>query len=185
MEIIQNIDNNILEFIQIYMRNSVLDKLMPVITTLGSKLTIWTLIALIFIIGKKYRKYGVMIICSLILCFIVGNLGLKPLVARTRPFNAEPILNMLLIKLPTDFSFPSGHTMCSFAPAIIINYMNKRAGIFALTLSALIGFSRLYLYVHYPSDVFVGMVIGILIGNLVIVVFNNIETIKLKLLNRD
>ncbi|ABR34499.1 phosphatase PAP2 family protein [Clostridium beijerinckii] len=172
MEVIQNIDNNILEFIQIHMRTPVLDKVMPLITILGSKITIWTFIALILIIGKEYRKYGIMIICSLILCFIVGNLGLKPLVARTRPFNAEPILNMIHMKLPTDFSFPSGHTMCSFAPATIINYMNKRAGILALTLSTLIGFSRLYLYVHYPSDVFAAMVIGLLIGNLVIAAFN-------------
>jgi undecaprenyl-diphosphatase len=121
-----------------------------------------------------------MIIFSLILCFIIGNLSLKPLVARVRPFDAKPLLDTLLIRPPTDFSFPSGHTMCSFAAGVIIFYMNKKIGIFALILSSFIGFSRLYLYVHYPSDVFCGMAIGILLGTASIIMFNNIEKRNLK-----
>jgi len=175
MNIIQKIDNSILQFIQINMRNSIMDKVMPLITSLGNGLTIWALIGVILIINKRYRKYGITIIFSLILCFIVGNLGLKPLVARTRPFNVTPLLNVLLIKPPTDFSFPSGHAMCSFASGTIIFYMNKRLGIFALVLSSLMGFSRLYLYVHYPSDVFCGMMIGILIGIISIIIFRNVK----------
>jgi len=172
MDVIQNIDNTILQFIQINMRSSIMDKVMPLITSLGNGLTIWMLIGVIFVIYKKYRRYGFMIICSLILCFIIGNLSLKPLVARFRPFEVTPLLKGLLIRPPTDFSFPSGHTMCSFAPAVVIFYMNKRIGIFALILSSLVGFSRLYLYVHYPSDVFGGMIIGILVGIVTIIIFN-------------
>ena len=184
MNIIQNIDNSILQFIQINMRSSIMDKVMPLITNLGNGEMIWMLIGIIFLINNKYRRYGLMIIGSLILCFIVGNLSLKPLVARVRPFNAMPILDGLLIKPPTDFSFPSGHAMCSFASGVVIFYMNKRIGIFALILSFLIGFSRLYLYVHYPSDVFLGMLIGIFIGIVTIIIFNNIENRKVENLKK-
>lgn len=172
---IQNMDNTILQFIQINMNNSIMDKIMPLITGLGNGLTIWLLIGVILVINKKYRRYGIMIIISLTLCFIVGNLSLKPLVARVRPFDISPLLDGLLIIAPSDFSFPSGHTMCSFTTSIIIFYMNKKIGAFALIVSSLIGFSRLYLYVHYPSDVLCGMIIGIFIGVISIIIFNNIE----------
>lgn len=175
MNIIQNLDNGILQFIQINMRSSIMDKVMPLITDLGNGAIIWILIGIIFLINKKYRSYGLMIIVALMLCFIIGNLSIKPLVARVRPFNATPLLDGLLIKPPTDFSFPSGHTMCSFAAGVVIFYMNRRIGIFALIISSLIGFSRLYLYVHYPSDVFWGMIIGILLGSLSIIIINKIK----------
>lgn len=175
MNIIQNIDNIILQFIQINMRSSIMDKVMPLITDLGNGAVIWMLIGIAFLINKKYRRYGLMIIVALMLCFIIGNLSLKPLVARVRPFDAVPLLDELLIKPPTDFSFPSGHTMCSFASGVVIFYMNRRIGIFALIISCVIGFSRLYLYVHYPSDVFLGMIIGILLGSLSIIIIKKIK----------
>ena len=175
MNIIQNIDNSILQFIQINMRSSIMDKVMPLITDMGNGAIIWMLIAIVFLINKKYRRYGLMIIVALMLCFIVGNLSIKPLVARVCPFNATPLLDGLLIKQSRDFSFPSGHTMCSFASGVVIFYMNRRIGIFALIISSLIGFSRLYLYVHYPSDVFLGMVIGILLGSLSIIIIKKIK----------
>lgn len=180
IDIIQNMDNAVLQFIQINLRSYIMDKIAPIITLLGSGITIWGIIAILLLISKKYRKYGFMIIISLILCFIVGNLSLKPLVARTRPFNAVPLLDTLLVKPPKDFSFPSGHTMCSFASATVIFYMNKKLGIFMLILSAFIGFTRLYLYVHYPSDVFCGMTIGILLGLATISLFNNMKNKTIK-----
>ena len=117
-----------------------------------------------------------MLFIALLLCAIVGNLTLKPLVARIRPFNSKPLIDGLLIKEPLDYSFPSGHTMCSFAPAVVLYYMNKKAGICAVILSTLIGFSRLYLYVHYPSDVASGAVIGIILGTLSIYLYNMIQS---------
>lgn len=180
MNLIQNIDNYILQYIQNNMRTPIMDIIMPVITSIGNRFTIWMLVGLILVITKKYRRYGLMIILSLILCFIIGNLSLKPLIGRIRPFDVAPLLDALLIKPPTDFSFPSGHAMSSFASAVILFYMDKKVGSLALILSTLIGFSRLYLYVHYPSDVFCGMLIGILLGNIAIILFNNIEKISLK-----
>ena len=87
---------------------------------------------------------------------------MKPLIARTRPFDANNLKDILLIKAPKDYSFPSGHTMASFAAATVLIYMNRKVGIVAMVLAVLIAFSRLYLYVHYPSDVFAGMIFGIL-----------------------
>lgn len=164
MQEIQNIDFKILDFIQNNMHNAVLDRLMPIVTSLGSAGAIWIVLAVILILLKKYRRYGYMLMIALILCGVVGNLTLKPLIARIRPFDVRPLLQSLLIAEPKDFSFPSGHTMASFASSIVIYYMNKKAGILALILSILIAFSRLYLYVHYPSDVFAGIIIGSLIG---------------------
>lgn len=181
MNIIQNMDNTILKFIQIHIKNSIMDVIMPLLTELGSGITIWGIIGIILMGNKKYRVYGGMIVTSLFLCFIVGNLSLKPLIARQRPFEVVPLLDMLLIKQPKDFSFPSGHTMTSFASAIIILYMNKKIGFFALFFASIIGFTRLYLYVHYPSDVLVGMIIGMLIGIAVIRLFNNLSKKRKKI----
>lgn len=164
METIQNIDTNILQYIQENLRDQFLDKIMPVITSMGNLALIWIISGIILFSMKKYRKYGCMLFLALILCALIGNLTLKPLVARVRPFNAYPLIDGILIKEPNDYSFPSGHTMCSFAPAVVLFYFNKKIGIIALIVSMLIAFSRLYLYVHYPSDVFAGMVIGIING---------------------
>lgn len=101
--------------------------------------------------------------CALILCLLIGNLFLKPVVARVRPFDINTAID-ILIKKPLDFSFPSGHTMSSFAAATVLIYMDKKIGAISLILATIIGFSRLYLYVHYPSDVVIGLLIGVLLG---------------------
>ena len=88
---------------------------------------------------------------------------MKPLIARERPYNFNEAIT-LLIDAPIDYSFPSGHTMTSFAAATILYYMNEKLGVAAYALASTIAFSRLYLYVHYPSDVFSGMIIGIILS---------------------
>lgn len=171
MQQIQNFDFKILDFIENHMHSLLLDNTMPIITGVGNKGILWIIIGILLIAIKKYRKYGYMLIFALILCGIIGNLTLKPLIARSRPFDVEPLLQPLLISPPKDFSFPSGHTMASFASSIVIYYMNKKLGILAFALSILIAFSRLYLYVHYPSDVLGGMIIGILMGYISIIFY--------------
>ena len=161
MEMILNFDNAILDFIQTYMRNGFLDFILPIITKLGNDGILWILIAIAFLISKKYRASGVKLAIALLLCLIIGNITLKPLIARIRPFDINTEIELLITK-PTDFSFPSGHTMSSFAAAIVIYNANKRMGIIALILASLIAFSRLYLYVHFPSDVLAGLVIGVI-----------------------
>lgn len=172
MEFIQDIDNVVLEYIRIHMSSGILDHTMPFITRLGSGGLIWIVVALAFLASKKYRKYGFVLISSLLLCGLIGNITLKPLIARIRPFDVNTAIQ-LLIAAPTDFSFPSGHTMSSFAAATVIFYANRRMGIAALILAALIAFSRLYLYVHYPSDIIAGILIGVLISVSTIYIFNS------------
>lgn len=174
MDVIQSIDVSILHFIQDNLTCSFLDKIMVVITSVGNAGFIWIMSGIALLCTKKYRKYGVMVLLALAFCGLVGNLTLKPIIARTRPFTAYPLIKDLLIAAPTDFSFPSGHTMSSFAAATVILYMNRKLGIIAVSLSALIAFSRMYLYVHYPSDIFAGMIIGICMGLLSVMICKKI-----------
>lgn len=167
IETITYYDNILLGFIQNHMRNAVFDAVMPVITSFGDNGFIWILASVIFIFLKKYRTDGISILIALLLCILAGNLGLKPMVARLRPSDVDSLVDLLITR-PTDYSFPSAHTMTSFTSAIVIFHANKRIGAFAVILAALIAFSRLYLYVHYPSDVFGGMLIGIALGFLAI-----------------
>lgn len=177
METIYNFDNAILDFIQTHMRTGLLDSIVPYLTKLGDGGIFWIIIAIVFIISKKYRLNGIKLGISLLLCLIIGNITLKPLIARIRPFDINTGIE-LLISRPTDFSFPSGHTMSSFAAAIIIYNANKKMGIASLILAVLIAFSRLYLYVHFPSDILAGMVIGTAISFTVIKLVDRIINLR-------
>lgn len=163
MDLIKLIDNAILEFIRANMSNRILDKIMIYITMLGNGGFIWIIAAIIFLMSKKYRKDGLLLACSLLLCVLIGNITLKPFVARMRPSDINMAIP-LLIPRPTDFSFPSGHTMSSFAASTVIFHANNKMGVVAFVLAILIAFSRLYLYVHYPSDVVAAIIIGVLIS---------------------
>ena len=144
-----------------------MDKLMIFVSTIGDNGAIWICIAFLLMLTKKYRPIGLMITGALFLCLLIGSVTLKPYFGRIRPFHVFTDVT-LLIKGPTGFSFPSGHTMTSFASATVIFLKNKRWGIWAITLASLIAFSRMYLFVHYPSDIVVGLIIGITIGLLVV-----------------
>lgn len=151
-----------LEFIQTYMRSPIADRLMPVISSLGDNGMIWLVTGVILICVKKYRPAGVSVLLALMLAGLTGNVILKPLIARVRPCDVADVV--LLIPRPSDFSFPSGHSMSSAAAAAAIFVHNRRIGGGALVLAAAIAFSRLYLYVHYPSDVLCGLAIGAALG---------------------
>ena len=106
-----------------------------------------------------------MLLAVLAITFLVGDVVLKNWIQRPRPFQEMPV--ELLIPPPESFSFPSGHTSSSFAAASVIYRVRKSWGIAAFILAVLIGFSRLFLFVHYPTDVLAGAVLGLLVGNLV------------------
>lgn len=162
MEFIQKLDFAILDCIY-KLKNPVLDTVMPVITSLANIGFVWILICLVCLTVKKARKCGIAGLFALAMNFLVSNLFLKNLIARKRPFSFNKAVK-LLINAPADFSFPSGHTSASFAAATVIYAFNRKCGISAYVLACLIAFSRLYLYVHYPSDVAGGAVIGTLCG---------------------
>ncbi len=163
LQCIQNMDNNLLGFIQTNLHNPLFDKIMPLISAVGDAGTVWIVIAAIFLFIPRYRKYGLMVICGILLTAIIGEGVLKHLVQRARPCNLNPLVPMLIPR-PSDFSFPSGHTSSSFAATIIIWKANKKFGVMALVLAVLIAFSRMYLYVHFPTDVLAGMALGLLCG---------------------
>ncbi len=162
MGIVQTLDFSVLNFINGNFKCRFLDIIMPVITLLGDKGLFYIFISLILLLIKRTRSTGVSLSLSLIIGLIVCNLIIKPSVHRIRPFVGNEIT--LLINAPTDYSFPSGHTTAAFEAATVMLYNNKKVGVAFLALAALIAFSRLYLYVHFPTDVLAGIVIGVFSG---------------------
>lgn len=147
------------------------DTFFKFVTTLGNGGAIWIITAIVLLCFKNTRKAGISLSISLIFCLVVGNLTLKPLIARPRPFDADLSIIPLIPK-PTDFSFPSGHTLSSFAAATSLTLSFKRRGAYSFILATLIAFSRLYLMVHYPTDVLFGIILGTLLGFLAKKVFD-------------
>ncbi len=153
----------ILDFIQEHLRCGFLDTVMPVITLLGEAGIFWILCTLLYLIQPKTRKTGFVMAAALVADLVLCNIILKPMVARIRPYDLNPAV-VLLVRKPTDYSFPSGHTAASFAIVSALFFEKRKSWIPALILSCLIAFSRLYLYVHYPTDVLGGIAVGILAG---------------------
>ena len=158
-----NLDWSILQGIQHSMVCPFLDVLMPKITALGNGGAIWLLAAGGLLCTKKYRKQGVLLLGGLALGALIGNGVLKHLIARPRPCWLDSSVH-LLIASPSDYSFPSGHTLASAVGASMLTMTNRRFGWAAIPVAVLIAFSRLYLYVHFPSDILGGAILGVLIG---------------------
>lgn len=154
---------SILDFLQEHLRCAFLDAVFPLLTKLGDKGIIWILLTFALLAIPKTRKAGLAVACALLLELLVCNLLIKPLVARPRPFSYRPELQLLIPALK-DASFPSGHTGASFAAASALFFRGNRLWIPAAVLAVLIGFSRLYLYVHFPSDVLAGALLGGFLG---------------------
>ena len=157
-------DIGILLWLQEHVRSEVLTVLMRFITSLGDIGFIWILIGLVLALKKKYRTTGFLVLAALLLEWLLVNCVIKELVMRIRPFEAHEALKAL-ISHPDSFSFPSGHTGSSFAAASVMwKRLPRRFSVPCLLLAVLIAFSRLYVGVHYPTDVLAGAVIGVLIG---------------------
>lgn len=154
---------NVLHWFQT-IHNPVLDVIMKCITTLGNVGIFWILMSVALVFVKKYRRVAISMGIALVLSVIFTNLIIKNLVARERPFALDPTLLPLLVKQPTDWSFPSGHSSASFAAAVAFFCNKKKLGIPCLILAGLIAVSRLYLSVHFPTDVIAGTLLGICYG---------------------
>lgn len=160
MELLYHIDFKILNWIQEALHNNLFDSFFPFLTKLGDGGMIWIVTGIILLCFKKYRKIGVFLLLGLAFGFLIGECTMKPLIGRVRPFIENENIN-LLISPPSGYSFPSGHSWSSFTAGTFLLLNNKKWGLPAFGLAVLIAFSRLYLYVHFPSDVIAGALFGI------------------------
>lgn len=163
LDTIQTVDFAILDFIAEHFHCSFLNTVMPIITAFADHGIGWIALAVLLVFFKKTRKTGASMGAALVFGLIVGNLILKPLVARIRPYDIHTTVSLLVERL-SDYSFPSGHTLASFECATVLLIRHRKAGTAAMAGAILIAFSRLYLYVHYPSDVLAGILLGIVFG---------------------
>ena len=162
------VEEAILLFVQENVRIPVLDAFFSAFTRLGDHGILWILISLGFLLVPKTRKAGLCCSLALIIMLLLNNLILKPLVGRIRPYEVIPQLR-LLVPPERSFSFPSGHACSAFAAATaawlsLPEDLPRKLGIPLLILAALLAVSRIYVAVHYPTDVIFGSVEGILLG---------------------
>ena len=162
IQAIQQLDDFLIMFVYNHLHTPILDKIMIFITSLGNSGIIWIAFTFLFLLFKQTRKLGILLSFALLLELFLCDGIIKNIFARPRPFTRFDV--KLLIPSPRSYSFPSGHTASSFTAAFIIFYYQRKMGIWAMILAALIGFSRIYLFCHYPSDVFGGIVLGALIA---------------------
>ena len=157
------IEFRILDFIQ-SIRTPFGDAVMPVITALGNSGIFWILLACVLLAVPKTRKAGILVAAALCWDVVLCDGVIKNLVARARPCDINTSIQ-LLINRPHGYSFPSGHSAASFASVTALYFSKERKlWIPALLLAGIIAFSRLYLYVHYPTDILGGIVVGIIAG---------------------
>ena len=159
-------DLPILDWIQSTMQSAFMDKFMPFITLFGEAGIFWMVLSALFVLFPKTRKMGLGMAFAMVMGLIVCNMTLKPLIARPRPYDFQMTqfgrVIPLLIEAQHDFSFPSGHTIACFEASVVMLKNNKWVGIPAFILGLLVSFSRMYLYVHYPTDVLMSVVLGTL-----------------------
>ena len=153
----------ILYWIQNNIRCGVLDGALRFITELGNGGIFWILVSLIFVCFKETRRIGLAACIALALMHIFGNMVLKPLIERARPCDIDQTIEMIIGR-PQGYSFPSGHTASSFAVVFAFYYAKDRLWKPAAVLAALIGFSRMYLFVHFPTDIIGGVLLGLVCG---------------------
>lgn len=173
LQVLQQMDASILLFIQDNIRNAALTPIMTGITHLGDKGILWIVLSVILLIPRRTRRAGVLSIAAMVITFLICNMWLKNYVARTRPYEVINGLQLLVAKAD-DFSFPSGHASSSFAAAVSIwKNTNKGFGIICIIMASLIAFSRLYIGIHYPSDVIAGLIIGTLVALILFWIFGD------------
>ncbi|MGN0510734.1 MAG: phosphatase PAP2 family protein [Lachnospiraceae bacterium] len=176
MSALLSLDGNLLLWIQNHLRADAMNGFWTFITSLGNGGWVWIVLGILLLFFPKTRKLGILTLLSMLIGFLITNICLKNLVARPRPYTQIPDLT-ILVKEPHDWSFPSGHTTASFAFAFAFYFglEHKKYSIPVFVLAALIAFSRLYVGVHYPTDVLGGLLTGTLCAFLAWNIYNRRE----------
>lgn len=150
-----------LDYIQANFSNPIFDLIAKFFGS--AVLPIAAILAIILLIIKKTRRTGLAMLISFVLVYLIGNLILKPMIARIRPYDVNTAVQ-LIVSAEHDFSFPSAHTHFAFAAATVIFMRYRKIGICCYILAVIMGLSRMYLYVHYPTDIIAGAILGIALG---------------------
>ena len=154
---------SLLDGIQQHLQSPFMDGVMKFITTLGNGGIIWIVLGLVLAFTKKYRVCGITALSGMVMGLLIGNALLKNLIQRDRPCWINDAFE-LIIENPSDYSFPSGHTLAAFITAFVVIRYSRAIGIPTLLLAMLMAFTRLYLYVHFPTDILGGIVLAAMIA---------------------
>lgn len=173
------LDFSILYFIQGTVKNPLFDFLMPFFSFIGDGGGIWILACVVMMFFRRTRIWAATGLIAMLIAFVAGEIIMKNIFCRIRPCYIDMTVQMLIPK-PESYSFPSGHTASSFACASAFFVYNRRFGVAALMLAVLISFSRLYNFVHFPSDIAAGCLLGILSATLAVLVLKGVKNGKLK-----
>lgn len=180
MEALNAWESNIVLFVQENLRFDFLNPIMQGITLLGNEGILPIAVCIFLLLFKKTRKVGVTSSLSLFLEFLIINVTVKKVVGRLRPYVVNEAIEYITNR-PSDNSFPSGHTGCVFAVASVLFYMMpKKVGIPAMIVASLVGISRLYVGVHYPTDIIAGFLIGMFTGFLAKLIVEKVYEVRAK-----
>lgn len=173
-EFITQLDFSILYWVQEYIRTDFLDAVAAGLSMAFEGGIFWFVLSAILLVFRKTRTAGVMVIIAMGVYLVVGELGMKNIFCRERPCHVDPSV-VLAVHAPSSYSFPSGHTGSSFAAAGALFACNKRLGVPALVLALIVGLSRIYLFVHYPTDVLVGALLGLFCAGIIAFLFRKFD----------
>ncbi|MBO5525420.1 MAG: phosphatase PAP2 family protein [Clostridia bacterium] len=152
------LDLGILYWIREHLTSPFWDVVFVQITNLGEVGIFWILLTGMLYFSKRTRRLAISLTIALVFDLFLCNLTLKPMFDRVRPFVGRDI--ELIVPVPSESSFPSGHSAVSFAAAFTVLFHDRKWGKGAIALATVIAFSRLYLFVHYPTDVIAGCLCG-------------------------
>ena len=131
--------------------------------TAGSYGQLWVIVAVLLLVFKKTRRAGASVLLAYLMVFLLGQIVLKNLVSRPRPCQIDQAF-ALLVARPSSSSFPSTHSAWAFGAATAIFMGHRKLGAAAFVVAALIAFSRMYMFLHFPTDVLFGAAMGIALG---------------------
>lgn len=177
---IYNLDNRLLYILSEKIKNTFFDKFMPILSRINDYGGVYIVFSLLTILISKEKNTGLYIIVALMLGSLLGEGIIKHIIKRCRPINSYK--HRFLIKIPPSYSFPSGHTTSSFAVLGVLWSVNSDYKYLVLILALLISFSRLYLHVHYPTDIIGGILLGLLCSKMTFVVVNRLPIIAVKII---